>query len=278
MIKQIVKIVLMGSALSVVSYCAIKAADKEKDSNIPVVEYKFDFDIHAKEIYYNLLSKNPELKRLSVSTFSKAYTGFINVQGQHIVKTPILTICDFTESSNEKRLWVIDFSKNKVLFNTLVSHGRNTGEEYAVSFSNKMSSYQSSLGFYLTDATYEGGNGYSLKLKGLEPNINDKAMDRAIVMHGADYCSESFIAQHGRLGRSYGCPAVPRAYNAAIINTIKHQSVLYIHANNDQYMASSKWFKQKPNEQLALNFTQKIKPKQYLAEQSKEDTVSRQTL
>lgn len=278
MISKIVKIVLMGSALSVVSYCAIKAAEKEKDSNVPVVEHKFVFEKHSKEIYYNLLSKNPALKKLPLSIFNKAYQGFINVQSQHLVNSPILTICDFTQSSNEKRLWVIDFSQNKVLFNTLVSHGRNTGEEYAVSFSNKMSSYQSSLGFYLTDVTYQGGNGYSLKLKGLEPNVNDKAMDRAIVMHGADYCSEAFIAQHGRLGRSYGCPAVPREYNAAIINTIKQQTVLYIHSDNQQYMASSKWLNSLPNEQLAMNFKQKLKSKQYLAEQSKADTLIHQTL
>lgn len=277
MIKQIVKIALLGSAFSFVSYCAIKAADKDY-SEKTVSTPHFDFDIHAKEMYFQLLSKNPALKKLSLNVFTKAYNGFINVQNQHVVKSPILTICDFTKSSNEKRLWVIDFSKNKVLFNTLVSHGKNTGEEYAVHFSNKVSSYQSSLGFYLTDVTYQGGNGYSLKLKGLEPNVNDKAMERAIVMHGADYCSESFIAEHGRLGRSYGCPAVPRAYNTAIINTIKHQSVLYIHANNEQYLASSKWLTSQPNEQLALHFKNKMKTKQYLAEQQQTDTSINQSL
>lgn len=277
MIKQIVKIGLLGSAFSFASYCAIKAADKDYTGKT-VSTTPFDFNTHAKEVYYQLLAQNPALKKLSVSVFTKAYNGFINVQHQYIVKSPILTICDFTKSSTEKRLWVIDFSKNKVLFNTLVSHGKNTGEEYAVHFSNKVSSYQSSLGFYLTDETYQGGNGYSLKLKGLEPQINDKAMERAIVMHGADYCSESFIAQHGRLGRSYGCPAVPRAYNTAIINTIKHQSVLYIHADNDQYLATSKWLTAQPNEQLALNFKNKLKAKQYLAEQQPSTTDSKQTL
>lgn len=274
MIKQIVKIALMGAALSFVGYHAINA-----NENNPIVattiikDSKFSIEQHAKEVYYQLLSQNPKIKNLPLGVFQTAYSGFLNVQNQYNIQKPILTICDFTQSSNEKRLWVIDFKENKVLFNTLVSHGRNSGEEYAVNFSNKMSSYQSSLGFYLTDITYQGGNGYSLKLKGLEPNVNDKAMERAIVMHGADYCSESFIAQHGRLGRSYGCPSVPRVYNEPIINTIKNKTVLYIHADQPKYFASSKWLKDKPTEMLAMKFYNNTKGKQYLAERSDIDSL-----
>jgi len=128
-----------------------------------------------------------------------------------------------------------------VLFNSLVAHGKNTGEEFATNFSNTESSLQSSLGFYITENTYEGENGYSLRLEGMDSGFNDAAMQRSIVMHGADYVSEDFAAQHQRIGRSWGCPAVPRALAAPIIDTVKGQSCLFIYYPDQNYLSQSKW-------------------------------------
>ncbi|MBE8720551.1 murein L,D-transpeptidase catalytic domain family protein [Sphingobacterium pedocola] len=152
----------------------------------------------------------------------------------------IITVIDFTLPSTDKRMYVIDLKNKKLLYHSIVSHGKNSGEKYARSFSNKHGSYQSSLGFYVTENTYQGGNGYSLVLNGLERGINDQAKPRAVVIHGADYCSTAVIASSGRLGRSYGCPALPRAVTKPIINTIKEGTMLFIYADNQDYIAQSK--------------------------------------
>lgn len=151
---------------------------------------------------------------------------------------PIMTLIDFSKPSTEKRLFVFDMEKKKMLYSSVVSHGRNSGVNYATSFSNEYGSYKSSLGFYLTENTYQGKNGYSLVLNGLEEGVNDRAKQRAIVMHGAAYANPSTIVS-GRLGRSLGCPALPQAAAKPIIDTIKKGSVLFIYANNEAYMTQS---------------------------------------
>lgn len=173
---------------------------------------------------------------LDFKAFEEALLGMevINPENKNI-----LSVIDFTLPSTEKRMVVLDLENKKVLFHTIVSHGRNSGQKYATSFSNRHGSYQSSLGFYLTENTYQGANGYSLRLDGLEKGINDQAKPRAIVIHGADYCSETVIKSTGRLGRSYGCPALPRELNKPIINTIKDGTLLYIYADNQDYITSS---------------------------------------
>src|SRR5690606_4161345 len=120
---------------------------------------------------------------------------------------------------NKKRMWVIDMTTNTVLMHSLVAHGRNTGDVFAKNFSNASESYKSSLGFYLTGETYTGKHGMSLKLDGLEKGVNDNARNRAVVIHGADYVSDSFIKNNSRLGRSLGCPAVPRELTKQLIST-----------------------------------------------------------
>lgn len=162
-------------------------------------------------------------------SFYKALEGFYKLKSQGIVAKDILTVIDFTMSSNTKRLWVIDLATNKVLYNSLCAHGRNTGNEFATKFSNKSESYMSSLGFYATGEIYNGKHGQSLKLDGLQAGVNDKARARGVVMHAADYVSESFIAAHSRLGRSQGCPALPNEVTKEIINTIKGKSLLFIY-------------------------------------------------
>ncbi len=193
---------------------------------------------------YNRLDFS-NVQTLSFDVFEKAMTGFENLKraGEIKEETVLLTVCDFSKSSNEKRLWVINTETGEILFNALVAHGKNTGDEFATNFSNRESSLQSSLGFYRTDLTYQGGNGYSLKLHGLDKGYNDAAFRRAIVMHGANYVNENFAKQHRRIGRSWGCPAVSSQLAKPIINTIKDGSVLFIYYPDQNYLKDTKWLK-----------------------------------
>lgn len=155
----------------------------------------------------------------------------------------IITIIDFSKPSTQKRLYVIDMRSGNILFNTLVAHGRNSGQEYAEDFSNKEASLESSPGFYVTCNTYTGKNGYSLRLSGCEKGFNDNALNRGIVLHGADYVSETFIRQNGYLGRSHGCPAVPTYLNKKIIDNIKNGSCLFVYFPSKKYLQQSAMLK-----------------------------------
>jgi len=169
-------------------------------------------------------------------TFQRALAGYETYPCE---KKEIITIIDYTKPSTEERLFIINLEKKELLFKTLVAHGKNTGLNLAVNFSNTGSSLKSSPGFYITAETYHGKHGYSLRLDGLEKGINDNARTRAIVMHGANYVSKDFIKAHMRLGRSWGCPAVPVELSKEIIDLIKGGSCLYIHANDENYLDQS---------------------------------------
>lgn len=193
-------------------------------------------------LVYESLDLSNAKTPLKKEVFTTAFIGFRNLAYAGRNPNPhLLTICDFTLSSNVPRLWVIDLERKKLLYNTLVAHGQGTGEEYATKFSNIENSHQSSLGFYITADTYIGRNGYSLRLYGMDEGFNHNALQRAIVIHGADYVSEEFIAAHKRLGRSWGCPALPQELNRPIIDRIKEGSVLYIHHDQPRYLSSSHW-------------------------------------
>lgn len=187
-----------------------------------------------KTIYKDLKIEN----KLNYTTFSNAIHGYNKIEGK---KEGYITIIDFSKPSNEERFFVIDLKNKKVDYSTYVSHGKNTGLDTAVKFSNKMNSYQSSLGFYLTINTYEGSNGYSLRLKGLEPGINSNALDRNIVVHGAEYATKEFMDKYGFLGRSLGCPAIPEEISKEVIDYIKGGTVLYINGNDDSYFEKSQY-------------------------------------
>jgi hypothetical protein len=176
---------------------------------------------------------------LNSSAFKLAVTGWQKLKQKNALTRNIISIVDFTQSSNNKRLYIIDLDKGQLLFNTFVAHGKNTGEEFADKFSNIPESYMSSLGFYTTANTYMGKHGLSLVLKGLENGFNDKAEERAIVLHGADYVQQGFIEQNGRLGRSFGCPAVSNELCTPIINTIKDGTCLFIYYPDKKYLAQS---------------------------------------
>lgn len=189
-----------------------------------------------------LLYAKLNLKELGLSqpAYMLAIKGWQKMKAKGLVSKDIVSICDFSQSSNSKRLYIIDLATGKLLFNTLVAHGRNTGEEFAKFFSNEPSSYKSSLGFYTTKATYNGQHGLSLTLSGQEPGYNSNAESRAIVMHGADYVCNQFACNNGRLGRSLGCPAVSYELSTPIINTIKGGSCLFVYYPDSKYLASSK--------------------------------------
>lgn len=167
--------------------------------------------------------------------FEYALRGLTKIPGVR----PILSIVDMSQPSTSKRLYVIDLIGRKLLFNTYVSHGMNTGSLSAKRFSNKSESWQSSLGFYQTLSTYQGKHGLSLKLQGLEKGFNSNAYDRAIVLHGADYVCEDFIKRTGRLGRSQGCPAVPNYLSKNIIQAIKNGSCLFVYYPDPTYLKRS---------------------------------------
>lgn len=142
----------------------------------------------------------------------------------------LLTLIDYSLPSTAPRLWVLDVERHRVLFHELVAHGAGSGDNYATHFSNLPDSRQTSLGLFLTGATYQGGNGYSLRLRGLDPGVNDLAEARSIVMHGAWYVSSEHVKRFGRLGRSWGCPALPQEVAASVIDAIKEGSFVYAYA------------------------------------------------
>jgi hypothetical protein len=142
-------------------------------------------------------------------------------------RNDLLTVIDYSLPSTQPRLWVLDLAKGNVLFHELVAHGAGSGDNYATQFSNVNDSRQTSLGLFLTGGTYEGGNGYSLKLRGLDAGLNDLAETRHIVMHGAWYVSPEHARSHGRLGRSWGCPALSEQIAPQVIDTIKGGSFVY---------------------------------------------------
>ena len=207
---------------------------------ISLASTKNSFELKVDILYQNLHSNNFVLP--NKESFSEALEGFYLLRDKGIIKKDIITIIDFSLSSNIKRLWVIDLGTNTILFNSLVSHGKNTGEEFATSFSNTSSSFKSSLGFYSTAETYIGKHGLSLRLDGLEKGINDQARSRAVVVHGAAYVSDSFIQNNKQLGRSEGCPAIPVELSKEIINVIKDKSCLFIYHPSRNYTRDTKLF------------------------------------
>jgi len=172
---------------------------------------------------------------LALSGYQKA------VAGGDVDPSSLLTIIDYSRPSTEKRLFVYDPIQDTVVYTSLVAHGKNSGANLATRFSNEVGSLRTSPGFYTTGLTYHGKHGYSLKLHGLEDGINDNAMRRHIVIHGADYVSEDFVARHGRLGRSWGCPALPREISDQVIDLIKNGTCLFIYCDSPSYLAQSSY-------------------------------------
>jgi hypothetical protein len=153
----------------------------------------------------------------------------------------LLTVIDYSLPSTERRLWVLDLARRRVLFHELVAHGEGSGDNYAVEFSNEPGSRQSSIGMFRTEDVYRGGNGYSLRLAGLEPGVNDLAMERRIVMHGAQYVSARAVNALGRLGRSWGCPALPSGVSGRVIDRIKGGSAVFAYYPDQRWLRTSRF-------------------------------------
>ena len=192
-------------------------------------------DSISKDIASKTNNLKPEVAKLAIEAYYNAQKTGVNV------KKPILTIIDYTLASTQKRLWVVDLESKKVLYTSLVAHGKYSGDNYTTKFSNNSGSLQTSVGLFLTEETYIGNRGYSLRLQGLEKGFNDKARDRAIVFHGAPYVSEQFAAATGRIGRSWGCPAVENSLAKPIINTIKNGTLIFSFYNHPQWLSESKF-------------------------------------
>jgi hypothetical protein len=191
----------------------------------------------ASLIYGNM---NLEDAGLNQKAFEYAWRGYHNLLKKGMIqKRSVLSICDFSQSSRTKRMYVIDVQHRKLLYRTYVAHGQNSGDEYATTFSNEPDSYKSSLGFYVTQRTYMGHNGLSLKLNGVDSGYNDMALKRQIVLHGSAYVSDRYMQDYGTLGTSLGCPALPAAISGKIIRAVKDGSVLFIYHPTQQYLSHS---------------------------------------
>lgn len=178
---------------------------------------------------------NPQVLDLALKAYTCAQKmGFKDTRN-------VLTIIDYSLPSSQKRLWVIDLAHKQVLFNTLVAQGKYTGDLFAKYFSDKPESKESSIGLFMTQEPYVGHDGYSLRINGLEPGFNDKAESREIVIHGAWYVSDSFLHRMGRIGKSWGCPAVPKDVVTPMINQIKGGTLLFSYYPNPQWLATSKF-------------------------------------
>jgi L,D-transpeptidase catalytic domain len=178
---------------------------------------------------------------LSEKAFEYAYKGYKYLISHHaLIRSDVISICDFSQSSRNKRLYVVDLEQKKVLINTYVAHGRRSGSEFARSFSNNPESHKSSLGFYITQQTYFGEHGLSLKIRGLEKGFNDKAYKRNIVIHGSEYVGPDFLSMNKFCGRSFGCPAVPSSETDQLIQTIRNGSCLFIYYPTKKYITKSK--------------------------------------
>lgn len=200
-----------------------------------------NFEDTVKSLYNKLMDKNPDVK-LAYEPFRYAMIGYYTLrQEERLNDKEILSIIDFTKSSCDKRFYTIDLDDLDFIYYSLVSHGRNTGGDMATKFSNERSSNSSSLGFYVTGGTYTGRNGYSMRLVGDEKGWNDNMMARAVVMHEASYVSEDFVKRYGRLGRSYGCPALPKGLSRKVIDTIKNKTVIFAYYNDDSYLKASRY-------------------------------------
>lgn len=213
------------------------AINDSKENNVDMkIRHAFeeyDTEEEKKELYFHLQIQD----FISYEAFRKAL-----IEAKRIYSSDeenalenILTVVDFTKASTEKRMCIIDMKNKKVLLSTYCAHGKNSGDIFANKFSNKNGTYKSSPGLFLTAKQYHGRNGNSLQLIGLDKGVNDNALRRTLVIHGADYAEEQFIDKYGRLGRSLGCFAVPRKINDTVIDLIKNGTIYYVYANVKSY-------------------------------------------
>ena len=233
---------------------SMASADDGKSNSLTRV--KFEDSITQLYEKMNLSSYN-----LDYNVFRLGLIGYYSLLREgDLDNKDLLTIIDFALPSTQKRFFTLDLKNLRVKYYTYVAHGKNTGENLAKEFSNIPQSNQSSLGFYVTGETYVGSKGYSLRLDGMEKRFNGNIRDRAVVVHGADYVSESWIARYGRLGRSQGCPALPKGISHEVIDAIKNKAAIFTYYPDESYLKASKYLKlenllDKMNEEIILTTT-----------------------
>lgn len=164
-----------------------------------------------------------------------------------------LAVIDYSRPSTERRLWIFDLQRKRLLLRDFVAHGRRSGENFAEAFSNDLGSHQTSLGLFRTAESYRGKHGYSLRMDGLEPGLNDLARERAIVIHGADYVNPRWVQRHGRIGRSLGCPAVRREVARLVVDQLKGGQFLFAWHSDPRWLAGSAYLACKPQQMAALS-------------------------
>ncbi len=221
-LKKITSLLLLASGLFVMT---VNASPANQDISLQAELRQFSEQVPG---------LNPKVLQLGLEAYNKAREE--GLDNQHI-----LTIIDYTKPSTEKRLWVLDLNNNSVLFNDYVAHGQNSGGNYASAFSDKPGSLESSLGLFLTESTYQGKHGYSLRLKGLDKGFNDRAEARDIVVHRADYATAQFAQEHGRLGRSWGCFAVSPTIADSLIHSIKNGTLVFAYYPDPSWLSKSQF-------------------------------------
>jgi len=217
---------LMAGGLSLLTACGAF-------TTLPNSQPVPDVGMTVKRLHAQSPTLDSQVATLALNAYNSA-------QKRGLANRSVLTIIDYSKPSTERRLWVVDLHNNKVLFEELVAHGRNSGDTYARYFSDTVNSKTSSLGLYVTaPMPYVGRHGYSLRLYGLDKGFNDTAYERALVVHGAPYVSETFAHNNGRLGLSWGCPAVSSTVVKPMINTIKGGSVIFAYYPSKAWLSHS---------------------------------------
>ena len=231
--KLIPRIALVAACLFLISF----GFTKEHSKSIHQNEWAGTIKTEKSSLYQKL---GLAALGLSQEAFTYALNGFDHLlQAGKIKKDNILSILDFSLPSGKKRLFVIDLITEELVFNTYASHGKNSGKIVPTNFSNQSNSNKSSLGFYITGNTYNGKKGCSLRLEGEELGINNNAFTRGIVVHGAAYVNENIAKAQGFVGRSQGCPALPKDQSKHIIDKIKNGSCLFIYSPDPYYAKHS---------------------------------------
>lgn len=251
---RILLIALFALAFYALSNSKLTAVDKKpaetsvKPVPLPVKERhkanlltRVNFEDSLKHLFNTIgLSRY----KLPYDIFRLGMIGYYSLEGEGALGSKgLITIIDFSKPSTEKRFYTIDLKNQVLKYHTYVAHGRNTGENLATDFSNTPHSNQSSLGFYVTAETYVGSKGYSLRLDGKEESFNDKIRSRAVVIHAADYVTESWIRRYGRLGRSQGCPALPPKISKGVIDTIKNKTAIFTYYPDEHYLNASRYLR-----------------------------------
>jgi hypothetical protein len=239
------KLILCLSVIASIALSVTNSVAKEPNTNLSIASTSADIENYIRSIYNQINFQGK--KKISFDAFSTAYKGYLNLKnaGKLNNNKQLLTIADFTLSSCDQRLWIIDLKNKTVLLNDYVAHGQGSGDEFARAFSNTENSHQSSIGFYVTGDTYVGQHGTSMRLHGMDNGFNSAAYDRAVVVHAADYVSKDAIAGMKRLGRSWGCPAVSPNVINKLINYTQGGTCMFIYYPQKNYLASSTWLNKK---------------------------------